>query len=282
MTGTSATTGAPTYVLGHTAQELERLEVQSRYYHELTNDFFVRAGVAPGHRVLDVGCGAGDVSLLTAELVGPAGRVLGVDRAAAAVDTARARAAARSLAHAKFAELDVCTSDGIDALVDRGPFDAIVGRFVLMYMSDPVSTLQRLAGHVRPGGVLAFVEMDLRGDSWPRSPLWQDSIEKVHETYVRAGLEPLPALKMRSWFSAAGLTPSRAEFFGRIEGGSDPAVYTYFAGTMRSLLPMMERFGVTTAAELDVDTLADRLRAEAVATGAALRMPVLGGVAART
>ena len=71
---------SPTYVHGHPAGELERLLNQSRFYGELTEEVFRRAGLAPGMRVLDAGHGAGDVSLLAASIVGPAGSVLIYDK----------------------------------------------------------------------------------------------------------------------------------------------------------------------------------------------------------
>jgi SAM-dependent methyltransferase len=76
MTDTS-TQSTSAYVLGHPDAELQRLAEQSAFYADLTEDAFRRAGLAPGMRVLDVGCGAGEVSLLAAATVGPAARCWG-------------------------------------------------------------------------------------------------------------------------------------------------------------------------------------------------------------
>ena len=70
------------YILGHDPGELDRLIAQARFFGDLTEEVLRRAGVGPGMRVLDVGCGTGDVSFLAARLVGPTGSVLGVDRSA--------------------------------------------------------------------------------------------------------------------------------------------------------------------------------------------------------
>src|SRR5262249_30726946 len=69
----------------------ERLILQARILRPYTEKFFRAAGLAPGMRVLDVGSGMGDVSLLSADIVGPGGRVLGIDRDVAALDNARRR-----------------------------------------------------------------------------------------------------------------------------------------------------------------------------------------------
>jgi len=70
---------AAPYVLGHSAQELERLMLRARLYDPFTSQVFRDAGLAPGMRVLDVGAGSGDVSFLAARLVGPTGQVVGVE-----------------------------------------------------------------------------------------------------------------------------------------------------------------------------------------------------------
>ena len=74
------------YVLGHADQELDRLTIQARILEPSTRQLLQEAGLRPGMRVLDIGCGSGDVSFLAASLVGPAGRVVGVDLAAAACE----------------------------------------------------------------------------------------------------------------------------------------------------------------------------------------------------
>src|SRR5882672_3069775 len=102
----SPTGGTPAYVLGHSPRELERLGTQARLIDPMTRRFFLEAGIRPGMRVLDVGSGAGHVAFLTAELVGGAGEVVGVDRAPAALATARARVEAYSLRNVSFLEGD--------------------------------------------------------------------------------------------------------------------------------------------------------------------------------
>ena len=72
-------TGSGGYILGHSAQELARLNAQARLVEPITRRFFQEAGIGAGMRVLDVGSGAGDVALLAAELVGSSGTVVGVD-----------------------------------------------------------------------------------------------------------------------------------------------------------------------------------------------------------
>ena len=93
----------------------------------MTRRWLVEAGIRTGLRVLDVGSGVGDVALLAAELVGPTGEVVGTDRVDTPLALAAERAAARRLTNLRFL---VC--DPAETTFDE-PFDAVVGRYVLMY-----------------------------------------------------------------------------------------------------------------------------------------------------
>src|SRR5512135_2229096 len=125
--------GSAPYPLGHSPVELDRLQSQARFIDPVTRNFFREAGLKAGMRVLDVGSGAGDVSFLAAELVGESGRIVGVDRSAAAIDFARARAAAKSLPQVSFRQGEAAAMDFAQ------PFDAVVGRYVLQFQSDPAA-----------------------------------------------------------------------------------------------------------------------------------------------
>ncbi|HEX2159616.1 MAG TPA: class I SAM-dependent methyltransferase [Actinomycetes bacterium] len=98
-----------------------------------------------GMRVLDLGSGTGDVAFVAAELVGPAGEVVGIDSSPEAVATAQARAQQRGLGNVRFVMGD------IHEPAPGGPFDVIVGRLVLMYVPDPPVVLRTQAALLRPG-----------------------------------------------------------------------------------------------------------------------------------
>src|SRR5690242_9611805 len=123
----------------------------------VTRRIFSVAGIAPGMRVLDVGSGNGEVAFLAAALVGHDGLVIGTDRVPGPIAAARARAQARSLRN-----VDFRVGDPGEMTFER-PFDAVVGRYVLQFNPDPAAMLRKLAGHLRPGGVVAFHELDWDG-----------------------------------------------------------------------------------------------------------------------
>src|SRR5262249_27133436 len=105
----SATTN-PEYVMGHTDRERRRLSLQAAVLNPITEDFLRRAGISAGMRVLDIGCGVGEVSLIAARLVGSSGHVTGTDIDADSLQAARTRAAALGLQHLVFEQRDCQTA----------------------------------------------------------------------------------------------------------------------------------------------------------------------------
>src|SRR5215471_5205369 len=94
------------YALGHSEHELQRLSRQAQAIEPFTRQLFEEAGINQGMRVLDVGCGSGDVAFLAADLVGLSGEIVGVDRERTAVDWANARAHSLGTTNVKFVEGD--------------------------------------------------------------------------------------------------------------------------------------------------------------------------------
>jgi ubiquinone/menaquinone biosynthesis C-methylase UbiE len=260
------------YVLGHGSEEHRRLILQSRFVGELTEIVFARAGLAQGMRVLDVGCGAGDVSLLAAAFVGTNGSVLGIDQAPASVSLARERAKTAGLDNVRF---EVAR---LEEFRDGGPFDALVGRLVLLYLKEPAVVLRQLAGLVRPGGIVIFHEMEMTtARCVPESPLWAQTGRWIVEAFTRAGVETSMGSRLYSVFIQAGLPAPEMIVGGRVEGNPESQIFEWLAQTVRSLLPMIEKTGVATRDEVGIDTLADRLRDEVIAKGAVAHSPLFVG-----
>ena len=260
----------PEYVLGHAAEELERLIKQAAFYGDLTAHTLKLAGLGPGLRVLDVGCGAGDVSFLAASMVGPTGLVVGVDQNADAIALATSRVEKAGLANVRFERGD------ITALAYRGEFDAVIGRLVILYLGDPVKGVRAFSSYVRPGGFVYFQEFCEPGQpSAPHVPLFDYTRRIITEAFTRAKIDLYIGMRLSSIYTAAGLPVPSMLGMSRIETGPDSAGYAYLEQTVRSLMPMIEKTGVATAAEVDVDTLAERLRKETVAAGAAIHLPEL-------
>jgi 2-polyprenyl-3-methyl-5-hydroxy-6-metoxy-1,4-benzoquinol methylase len=247
------------YPLGYSEQEARRLAEQGALLEELTADVFRRAGLREGMTVLDIGCGVGDVTLLAARLVGPRGAVLGIDRAASSLQIARARATALGLAQARFEQADLAT------FAAEQTFDALVGRLVLLYLPDPAATLRSLARCLRPGGIVAFQEFDMSATSQvPAGELFVKVRSWLLSGFAAAGAQLDMGTKLYSTFLRAGFPPPDMTAATPIGCGPATMGYGYMVGVLRSLLPLIERTGITPVAEIDIDTLAVRMHDDAI------------------
>ncbi len=144
-------TGSPhEYVLGTNEAELQRLGFQHRVWAQEASAIFERAGIGPGKTVLDVGCGPGFVTLDLAALVGPGGRVIGVDESARFVEYLRLRAQSSGISNVEVHVGDVQNLDLAPSTVD-----AAYCRWVLCFVPDPEAVVARVASALKPGGVFA-------------------------------------------------------------------------------------------------------------------------------
>jgi len=257
---------ASPYVLGHSDRELDRLSKQAHLIDPITRRFLCAAGIVPGMRVLDVGSGAGDVAFLAADLVGARGEIVGTDRSAVALATARQRADARSLRNVVFRE-----GDPAEMTFDR-PFDAVIGRYVLLFQRDPTAALRGLAAHARRGGVIFFHEPDWDGvRSFPPAPTYDRCSQWIRETLRLSGAETRMGTKLFSTFIAAGLPAPSMQLETLVAGvanNADPLhLVADLAGTLANA---MERLGVATAAEVGLETLAERMISEAAASASVI------------
>ncbi|WP_445166958.1 class I SAM-dependent methyltransferase [Mycolicibacterium sp. Dal123E01] len=255
-----------TYTLGHEDSEVRRLLLQGRVYRADTKHALQLAGLKPGMRVLDVGCGPGDVSLLAAELVGPTGSVHGVD-AADVVHLARSRAADQGVTNVSF------TQSALDELVLEEPVDAVIGRLILMHLPDPAAALRRLAGLVRPGGVVAFAENDIATvRSYPDIPLFQTVTGAVARSFEALGLDISFGPKLGALFQEAGLGIPKMAVGAPMGGADDIDLLTYAAEIWRLVYPVADGLGLTAGVPTP-DELLPLLQREVEAARASVMMP---------
>ena len=255
----SGAAGRPAYPLGYSDEERQRLVEQGQLMGHFTRRLLEDAGLRPGMRVLDVGSGVGDVSMLAAELVGPSGSVVGVDRDPPSLDIAADRARLSGLDNITYVCADLETLE-----LDRR-FDAVVGRWILLWLSDPAAAVRRFAAHLEPGGIVAFQE------GWFDSPAlslcdpgpaWNDAIRWARETFRRSGRETQMGPRLYATFREAGLPPPRMRMEIHLITAADPLGPTLVAHSLRAIQPLAERLGVATADEMDVEHFAERLRGE--------------------
>ena len=259
------------YVLGQSVHEYERLMLQGRVLRPYTEKFFRAAGVVPGMRVLDIGSGMGDVALLAADMVGPRGRVLGIDRDAAALDHARRRASEQG-----------CSSwvsfqaANLDEFETTDQFDALVGRYILLYQPDAAATIRHLLRYVKRGGVVVFHDIDFPDPhpSYPPCPLFDQVYALVGEAFRRAGAPPDFGRRLGKTFVDAGLAFPTMMGETVVGGGKGSYVYPWVANTLISVMPRLEALGLALPPGIPADqTLAERIEEEAVRLGSQILAP---------
>jgi protein-L-isoaspartate O-methyltransferase len=247
------------YALGYTAAEHDRLIRQATLIAPITERLFREAGVGAGQRVLDIGSGLGDVSMIVARLVGPSGEVVGLERDANSISRAQERIAAVGFRNVHFVQTDV------NDLLDHQPFDAVVGRFILMFLPDPLSVLQSAERLLRPGGVMAFQETSWIGMLAMAAPLplWSRLLGAIHETFLRAGLNPEMGLDLWREFQAIGLPAPELHLDMLL--GADATFTAIMSDLLCSVRPLAEQHNVPLDELGDFETLFARIQTEIAA-----------------
>jgi SAM-dependent methyltransferase len=190
------------YVLGTDADEIARLGLQHRVWREAMLGAWRRAGIGPGMTVIDVGAGPGFAALDLAALVGPAGKVVAVERSGRFLEALQERARRLGLHNVTALEQDVCF-----APFGAAEADAAWCRWVLSFVADPASAVRNIAAALRPGGVAVFHEYaDYR--TWRTMPP-DSEVERfcalVMQSWRDSGGEPDIALRLPALLDVAGL-----------------------------------------------------------------------------
>jgi ubiquinone/menaquinone biosynthesis C-methylase UbiE len=176
-----------TYFLGTHDEELERLGLQHRVWRPTVLECWRRAGIGPGSKVIDVGAGPGFAAADLAEIVGPAGRVVAVERSARFVEAGRAMLASRGHANCQYHVLDLMTDP-----LPAGGMDASWCRWVACFVSSPALLLDKIAAVLRPGGVAIFHEY-VQYDSFritTAGPRMREFVRQVEQRWRDAGGTP--------------------------------------------------------------------------------------------
>jgi ubiquinone/menaquinone biosynthesis C-methylase UbiE len=264
------------YILQADERERRRLLLQASLLNPLTERFLRNSGIAAGMRILDVGCGAGDVSMIAAALAGPTGEVVGIDLSSPSVELARERARDVRCRSLRF--------ESVDFLEYRPavPFDAVVGRHFLLHVADAQGALRRMGSMLSPGGLVAFQEYDF--SNWrvgcPETPLAAQLAGSMVDLFRRATAWPDIGMRLYHLMLEAGFREVRSSGECVIDGGPESPFYALLAETALSMAPKMRALGMA-ASVGDEATVAVRLAEEFTNAHACICSPLIVGTAAR-
>jgi SAM-dependent methyltransferase len=236
------------YILDGSDGDLRRLLGIAQVLEAMAGRAFQRVGIEKGWSAIECGCGPIGGLAVLAELVGPSGRVMGVDFGEATVERARSIVATLELENVQVIAADVHDVD-VDEL--GGPFDLAYTRCFLMHQSDPTHTLARIAQLVRPGGCIVAQE-PLRHPP-PRSHPHLEALstywELLHQLTARVGVPDFAVADLPQAARAAGLEVLEIDgFFKLIEPDQGFGLH---AGTLAAMRDRAVRLGVASEEEVD-------------------------------
>lgn len=257
------------YTMGRTAAEYDRLRKQARVLEPATRRALERVGICAGMSCLDVGCGPGEVMRLMGELVGPSGRVVGVDIDRALGAQALATLRATGTARFEFVEGDATS---LTELPD-GSFDLAYARLVLIHAPDPAALLRRMYGWLRPGGRLLVQDFDLKGLCVDAAGDAGREFQRVTlGVFEAAGRDPQAGQHLPEYFRSAGLgAPDETDVSGILSPMAEAV--PMMEAVYRSVLPQALKLGLIT--EERSDALLAEVQRVAVREDAWGRWPLL-------
>jgi ubiquinone/menaquinone biosynthesis C-methylase UbiE len=235
------------YVLGHTAEEYERLRRQAQVLEPATRRLLHAIDLRSGWRCLDIGCGPGECMRLMGEIVGPSGEVTGLDRDGKAGRKALERLQSTGTSRYRFIEANVESIDDIDA----PPFDLTFARLALLFTQDPVAVLRKMYRWTKPGGYIAIQDYHVRTmNLYPQIEAYRELMQVIIETCERSGQDMEFAFKLPVYFVEAGIGPPDGTDMNIPMTSFEPFMAMYQA-LCRSLLPKAIELGVTNEARME-------------------------------
>jgi SAM-dependent methyltransferase len=190
------------YVLGTHDDEVARLGLQNAVWRPCATDAWRRAGITVGSTVVDLGCGPGYAALDLAEIVGPTGRVIAIDRSRRFLDRLERTAKARDIGWIETYERDL--DEG-----DLPPLEAhaVWTRWVYAFVKHPHRLLEHAVAVLRPGGSVVVHEYgDYRTWRWsPPSVAFEAFVTEVMASWRATGGEPDIGLDLPRWLDEMGL-----------------------------------------------------------------------------
>ncbi|MEY2561170.1 MAG: hypothetical protein QOG51_1585 [Verrucomicrobiota bacterium] len=190
------------YILGTHDDEVARLGLQHRVWRPVVTECWQRVGITHGWRLLDVGAGPGYATADLAEIVGPTGSVLGIERSVRFLEAARERCRRRGLTNVEFREADL-----MEVSLGQLGLDACWCRWVATFVSSPAKLIDNIAGALRPGGLAIFHEYSDYGTFcfMPRLPALEKFQQEVDASWRASGGDPNVARALPGLLREAGM-----------------------------------------------------------------------------
>jgi SAM-dependent methyltransferase len=260
------------YVLGSDDPEIARLDGQAEALRSGTAVLLGAAGICEGMRVLELGTGVGHVAFQLSALVGPSGSVVAIDQAAPLLAVAESRCRAGGVENVRFAEADA------REFRDAEPFDAVVARLLLFHLPDARDVVCHHAAGLRPGGLWVALDFDVGGArAEPRVALVSTLLGWVETAFRSAGADPRIGARLAPLLRDGPLSDVMTFGIQPYLSPDTPPGARLLAEVVRALAKPITAAGLATEAELDIETLEERINGALRDAGAVLLAPTLVG-----
>ena len=237
-----------TYAIRGGLEGKRRLDLLAQIMAPTTHMLLADAGVGTGSVCIDLGCGAGHVSRFLAELVGPAGRVLGVDLDSVKLDSARETCARAGLSNVEFRTANV--ADWHEAET----YDLVFGRFVLSHLANRPAVVRRMHSALRPGGRLVLEDIDFGGAfCYPANPAYDSQCALYRAVIARRGGDAMVGPQLVGMCRDAGLEQIQVRIVHPVHTGHEPGKAMSLS-TLENIADAVIAEGLATGADL-ADTI---------------------------
>lgn len=199
------------------------------------------AHVCPGWTGLDLGCGGGDVTRLLAQMVGAAGRIVGVDLDDEKLDIARRETHEQNIHNVEY------RLGAIQDLDESSTYDIVYARFLLTHLTDPLAAIMKMLSAAKPGGVIVVEDVDYEGHfCYPPIDAVNLQVEWYIKTAQSRGVDPCIGRRLPSLFAAAGLKDIRINVLNPADAAAESDIKLMQPLTMSAIADSVVQLGLAT------------------------------------
>ena len=193
------------YVIGVGKDDEERLSLLNELFGKTSKDLLLKSGLKPGMRVLEVGCGTGNMTKWIAKQVGDHGHVTAVEITSEQIQITKDNCSeSNNITFVESSLFDLKTSQ---------KFDLIYSRFLIMHLQNPFEGLQHLTQLLKPNGILVSEEATNSITAcYPESPIFKKNRELVLALFKKKNLDFDIGEKLYSYFQKLQLQDIHVNF----------------------------------------------------------------------
>lgn len=227
---------------------------------DITRKLIESGEIKPGMKILDLGCGNGDVTFLLLNYVGTEGVVVGIDNNENTIANANIKVAELGLSNVFFYVADITQ----DFKIEYYDFDAIVVRRVLMYLTKPRNTISIALKYLKPNGVFLVQENDISliPIGLELMPQHKKVIDLIRMTLEKEGVNFYMGFDINTGLTDSGLNVEKVWAEAVLSTPNQHTSWAIIAQAMKDR--MLNHKVISDISELELETLSDKLYQERI------------------